>query len=243
LAKRLLRQNGLTTPDWVEAGENGLPVPSFSGPYIVKSVWEHASIGIDGSSVTEDPRKLDRIARRRQREFGGDWFAEAYIEGREFNLALLAGPDGVELLPPAEMLFIDYPQGKRRIVDYAAKWHADSFEFNNTVRRFEFGAEDKRLLVELEWIAKSCWRLFGLTGYARVDCRVDGAGRPWILEININPCLSPDAGFAAAADRAGLTLTDVVGRIVADLPRRQAAPAPKKIVESEPRALPSGRHS
>jgi D-alanine-D-alanine ligase len=62
--------------------------------------------------------------------------------------------------------------------------------------------------------ALACWRLFGLGGYARVDFRVDSSGRPWILEINANPCLSPDAGFLAAAGRAGLDATRVVERIV-----------------------------
>jgi D-alanine-D-alanine ligase len=242
-AKRLLRQNGIATPGWIEAGAGGLPAPGFAGPYIVKSVWEHASIGIDGGSVTEDARKLDRIARQRQRRFGGEWFAEAYIEGREFNLGLLASPEGVELLPPAEMLFVDYPADKRRIVDYAAKWHADSFEFRNTVRRFDFGPEDRPLLRELERIAKTCWRLFGLAGYARVDCRVDASGRPWVLEININPCLSPDAGFAAAAGRAGLNLRDVVARLVAGLPKKLSAPTPKNALVGEPRLLPTGGHS
>ncbi|MGH6933793.1 MAG: D-alanine--D-alanine ligase family protein [Dongiaceae bacterium] len=242
-AKRLLRLNGFLTPDWVEADDSGLPPPPFPGPYIVKSVWEHASIGIDETSVTDDARKLNGIARRRQRRLGGDWFAEAFIEGREFNLGLLAGRDGVELLPPAEMLFVDYPADKRRIVDYAAKWHADSFEFRNTVRRFEFGAQDQPLLAELERIAKTCWRLFGLNGYARVDFRVDGAGRPWVLEVNINPCLSPDAGFAAAAARAGLGLADVIGRIVADLPKRQPAPIPKPAEASAPQSMPVSQHS
>jgi D-alanine-D-alanine ligase len=195
-------------------------------------VWEHASIGIDEGSVVEAPHKAAMVARRRQRRYGGEWFAERYIEGREFNLSLLGGPDGVELLPPAEMLFLGYPANKRRIVDYAAKWHVGSFEFCNTVRRFDFGADEQPLLTELEAIAKSCWRLFGLRGYARVDCRVDAAGRPWVLEVNVNPCLSPDAGFAAAAERRGLDRAEAVRRIVADMPapaslvgRRQAATA------------------
>lgn len=218
LAKRLMASAGIPTPEWGAAAAQGLPAPGFAGPYIVKSVWEHASIGIDESSVVEEARRVAAVARKRQRRFGGEWFAERFVEGREFNLSLLGGADGVELLPPAEMLFVDYPAGKRRIVDYAAKWHAGSFEFCNTVRRFEFGEDDRTLLAELEAIARSCWRLFGLRGYARVDCRVDADGRPWVLEVNINPCLSPDAGFAAAAARRDLDLAAVAGRIIADVP-------------------------
>jgi D-alanine-D-alanine ligase len=223
LAKRLMASAGIPTPEWGAPAAQGLPAPGFAGPYIVKSVWEHASIGIDESSVVEDARKVAAIARKRQRRFGGEWFAERFVDGREFNLSLLGGVDGVELLPPAEMLFVDYPAGKRRIVDYAAKWHAGSFEFRNTVRRFEFGTDDRPLLQELEAIARSCWRLFGLRGYARVDCRVDADGRPWVLEININPCLSPDAGFAAAAARRELDLAAVAERIIADVPLMPAA--------------------
>jgi D-alanine-D-alanine ligase len=43
---------------------------------------------------------------------------------------------------------------------------------------------------------------------------VDEAGEPYILEINANPCLSPDAGFAAAAAQAGLGSDDVIRRIL-----------------------------
>ncbi len=226
LAKRFMSAAGIATPAWVEAGPQGLPLATFPGPYIVKSVWEHASIGLDDSSVVDDPRRVAAVARRRQRRFGGEWFAEAFIDGREFNLALLGHGDAVKLLPPAEMQFVDYPAGKRRIVDYAAKWHAGSFEFVNTVRRFEFAAADRRLLAALETIARRCWRLFGLSGYARVDCRVDADGQPWVLEVNINPCLSPDAGMIAAAARAGLDPTAVVGRIIAGMPgRSQSVPA------------------
>src|SRR5262249_32556101 len=228
LAKRLLAAAGIATPEWVELGAPGQPAPAFPGPYIVKSVWEHASIGIDDSSVVEEARKVAAVARRRQRRFGGEWFAERFIDGREFNLSLLGGRGEVELLPPAEMLFVDYPAGKRRIVDYAAKWHAGSFEFCNTVRRFEFGEADRTLVQQLEGIAKACWRLFGLRGYARIDCRVDADGQPWALEINVNPCLSPDAGFAAAAARRGLDLVAVVDRIVADVPARIAEPTAAK---------------
>lgn len=238
LSKRMLAGAGLPTAPWWEPPADFAGQPGFVGPYIVKSVWEHASIGIGEDSITADPRKLAGILRRRQRRFGGDWFVERFVDGREFNIAVLGGAadgagGGPEVLPPAEMTFVGFPEGKARIVDYAAKWHEDSFEYNNTVRRFDFGPEDAALIGSLREIALACWRLFGLTGYARVDFRVDAAGAPYVLEINVNPCLSPDAGFAAAAARAGLDREQVVERIVADLagapPPRRASPAPALI--------------
>ena len=68
--------------------------------------------------------------------------------------------------------------------------------------------------MELAALAFECWRLFGLRGYARVDFRVDREGRPWILEVNANPCLSADAGYMAAAAEAGLEPEEVVRRIL-----------------------------
>jgi len=61
------------------------------------------------------------------------------------------------------------------------------------------------------------WDLFGLKGYARIDLRVDENGNPWILEINANPCLSPDAGFYAATQKAGYLFPAVMNRIIEDI--------------------------
>src|SRR5690606_30659415 len=84
-------------------------------------------------------------------------------------------------------------------------------------------AADAPLLRQLSQIAKACWALFDLSGYARVDFRVDANGRPWVLEVNTNPCISPDGGFFAAASRAGLSLQDLLRRIIADMPSRPPA--------------------
>ncbi len=155
---------------------------------------------------------------KRRGSLGGACLAEAFIDGRELNLSLLAGVNGPEVLPPAEIRFDAYPPGKVRVVGYRSKWEEGSFEFNHTPRSFEFLETDAPLIAHLKELALKCWRLFNLRGYARVDFRVDREGRPWILEVNANPCLSPDAGFSAATLRAGLALPEVLQRIIGDLP-------------------------
>jgi D-alanine-D-alanine ligase len=216
LAKRMMAQAGIETPAWIDPDRLGGARAPFAGPYIVKSVWEHASIGLDQESIVSDPRRLGEIARKRRRTMGGEWFAEAFIDGREFNVSVIAGPRGPEVLPPAETRFIDFPPDKARIVDYSAKWDEQSFEYKNTVRSFELAPDDGPLVARIADRAKACWRLFGLSGYARVDFRVDAARTPFVLEINANPCISPDGGLVAAAERAGLNQVDLVARIIAD---------------------------
>lgn len=208
-AKRLLRAAGLPTPPWSETGHD----LHGASRAIVKSLTEHASLGIDAASVVDAAEAPAEVARRQAR-FGGRFFAEAYIDGREFNLSVIERDGQPYVLPPAEIDFVDYPDHRPRIVDYEAKWDAGSFAFDHTPRRFDFAPEDGLLLKQLQDLARRSWTLFGLHGYARVDFRVDAAGTPWILEINVNPCLSPDAGFAAAAARGGLDYDGMVAAIV-----------------------------
>src|SRR5262245_43410918 len=205
-AKKLLRQADIATPAV-------LGQPGDDGPWIVKSVFEHASLGLDDSSVVGEPAAAARILEARRAEFGGDWFAERYVPGRELNVA----PSGPRVLPVAELKFDAYPKGKPEIVGYAAKWDVDSFEYRHTVRSFDVEPE---LAARAERLALACWELFALDGYARVDYRVDASGFLFVLEVNANPSLSPDAGFAAALARAGLGDGDAIGWLSADARRR-----------------------
>ena len=216
LAKRWLQGAGLPVPAWVEPGDDDLP--AGTADWIVKSVWEHASIGLDANSLVRGRagRTVRELLPERARRLGGVCFAEHYIEGRECNLALLAGPHGPELLPPAEIVFDNFPPGMPRILDYRAKWDEQSFACSHTRRSFDFPPADGPLLARLGQLALACWRIFRLNGYARVDFRIDTTGAPWILEVNANPCLSPDAGFSAALERAGIPFGEAVRRIVVD---------------------------
>ena len=208
-AKGAMAAAGLPTPAWSLTGEGLEHLPRV----IVKAVAEHASLGIDESSVVPGAEARAEVARRTER-LGVAHFAEEYVDGREFNLALLEGPAGPEVLPPAETLFVGYPPDRPRIVDYEAKWVETSHAYNNTPRRFTFRDEEQALVEALKALALRAWALFGLSGYARVDFRVDRSGRPTILEVNTNPCIAPDAGFFAAAAQAGLSYAAMVARIV-----------------------------
>lgn len=238
LAKQFLQAAGLPTPAWIAVGQvsnlsnvgqvanlsfEGLPSDGSqdrlatcpTGKCIIKAVWEHASRGLDDENIlsAEPTEHVRQRLREYAARFGRPCFAEQFIEGREFNLSLLDGPEGPEALPPAEIDFSAFPPEKLRIVGHRAKWEEDSFEFHHTPRRFDFPPGDCALLDELRNLALACWRLFGLRGHVRVDFRVDPEGQPWILEVNTNPCLSPDAGYAAALDRAGIPFDTAIQRI------------------------------
>jgi D-alanine-D-alanine ligase len=215
IAKRLMAAAGIPTPDCIDLS---LPDPPAlkPGTYIVKSATEHASIGLEADCIIELNSAQDvlsaqeKFSRRfRSRAF----FAEAFIPGREFNLSILGGPVGPEVLAPAEIIFTNFGQNPA-IVGYSAKWNEDAPEYGNTQRSFDFTKQDRELLKDLRTTSLACWREFNLRGYARVDFRVDAENRVWVLEINANPCLTADAGFMAAAGRSGYEPHIVIDRIL-----------------------------
>jgi D-alanine-D-alanine ligase len=205
LAKRLLAAAGVRTPAAFAPGTR-------SGRWIVKSVWEHASLGLDDGAIVAAASAAQTVERRRA-DLGGDWFAEEFVPGRELNVALLAERSGPRALPVAEIRFDAFPADKPRILGYAAKWDTESFEYRNTPRTF---AVEPALAASLARLALDCWALFRLDGYARVDFRLDEHGAPWVLEVNANPCLSPDAGFAAALAEAGIGYEAALATLIDD---------------------------
>jgi D-alanine-D-alanine ligase len=214
IAKRILRSVGIPTPVSYSLAELRRGVEIVPGRYILKSVWEHASRGLDEDSVVRAGTSgvLLEALESKLPALADEGFAEQYIDGREFNLSVLCGA----ILPQAEIVFEGYERSKPKVVGYRAKWDEGSYEFHHTPRRYEFPHADKPLLIALDTLAMECWKVFGLRGYARVDFRVDEENRPYVLEVNTNPCLSPDAGFAAAVARAEITFTESVRRIVND---------------------------
>ncbi|MDH5552221.1 MAG: hypothetical protein OEX82_02710 [Nitrosomonas sp.] len=210
--KQMLLQAGLPTADFFCAKTEA----NFAGgPWIVKSDSEHASVGMSSDSVVQTVAEAKHTIEKKRLAFGGEWFAERFIDGREFNLSLLPIENGKpRILTPAEICFVNFPKDKPKIVDYAAKWDTESEVYQATQRSFAFAPGDKSLLLKLEHICHQCWQVFGLSGAARIDFRIDSTGSPWVLEINANPCLSSDAGFMVAAKKAELSAQDVIKKLL-----------------------------
>ena len=217
LAKAALEAAGLPVPRLVSA-RAGDGLSGLTGrPVIIKSLWEHASKGLEDDCVRSfaSHDALEAALAELRGRLGGACFAEEFIDGRELNLSVLERPGGPQVLPPAEIRFEGLPPGSQRMVGYRAKWAPGAAEYEGTQRSFEFPASDGPLLEELERLALRAFAAFELRGYARVDFRVDAAGAPYVLEVNANPCISPDAGFAWALDRAGIDYADAIDEIVA----------------------------
>lgn len=207
-AKKTMIANSLKTPYYLTGrNKNGK-----NRKFLLKSITEHSSFGLEEEKLEllDDIEKINKILSERK-----GFFAEEYIDGREFNISMIGGKIS-RVLPIAEMRFENYPQDKLKIIGENAKWNSGSFEDTHTIRSFDFPEEDKELLSELEKMCIKSWNVFNLNGYARIDFRVK-ENQPYILEINANPCLSPDAGFFAACKKADLSPSNVIEEIIRHL--------------------------
>jgi len=212
LTSKILKKAGINNPGGYSPSEVHKLVPG--NQYIIKPVWEDGSLGITHESVFTFTRDYEI----KLREFNDShWLIEDFIDGREFNISVIAGKNGPEVMPPAEMVFHNYEEGKPRIVDFRAKWEEGTFEYENTIRNFPGDKLNPVLRERIMSATLECWHEFGLRGYARVDMRVDKNDNPYVIEVNANPCLSPDSGVAAAVEYAGIPFTTVLERIIGDL--------------------------
>ncbi|MBE0660959.1 MAG: ATP-grasp domain-containing protein [Bacteroidales bacterium] len=217
LSKKIMQLAGIKTPAF---SINPDELKSrFSGQqFLLKSLWEHASFGMDEHNpVFIGNAEIIAESLTEKNKQHNTYFAEEYIEGREFNVSVIAGKNGPMVLPIAEIKFINYPDAKPKIVGYRAKWDEASFEYKNTVRHFVDETAEPDLCGRIRKICLQCWKEFSLKGYVRVDFRMDVNGQLYVLEINANPCISADSGFVAAATVQGLSQAEIVNLIINDL--------------------------
>jgi D-alanine-D-alanine ligase len=211
-AKDILRARGVPTPASCvierarDAAGVDLPYPLF-----VKLAHEDASVGIRHDNVVTSKRALVRRIKDLLEEYHQPVLIERYIEGREVNVTLL-GNARVAALPFHEIDFSKLPPDRPRIVSYAAKWDESSPEYKGTepvpVKELPLGTK-----AAIERAAIAAFRALELRDYGRVDFRVSEDGTPYVIDVNPNCDISPDAGVARAARAGGLKYPQLIGRI------------------------------
>jgi len=218
--KALLQQKGLPTPAWclVQQGEKLPDISELQFPLIVKPACEDASQGIGPASVVDSEAALRQRLAYVLKTYQQPALIEEFIAGRELNVTVLGG-EKLRALPLAEIVFDSGLE--RPMVCFDSKWRPDSPAFKGTrpVCPANLGARE-RLLVNL--VSMRAARLLGCRDYARVDIRLRDS-TPYILEVNANPDISPDAGVARAAAAEGLTYPQLIERILLDVSRRRKA--------------------
>ncbi|HDT13618.1 MAG TPA: D-alanine--D-alanine ligase [Candidatus Aminicenantes bacterium] len=219
-SKAVLRAAGLPTApaQLMFDGTEPLELPF---PLIVKPNAEDASLGIYPDSVVRDEASLRERARRCLEGYGPPVLVEAFVDGREFNVSVMEN-GGVTPLPVSEIDFSAMPKDMPRILGYEAKWFEDHPLYQKTPPVCPAPIGDG-LRAELQGLAAAAFRTLGCRDYARVDLRTDAKGRPFILEVNPNPDISENAGFARALTAAGIAYPEFWGLMVDNALGRRTA--------------------
>lgn len=219
LAKGLLQGAGLPTPESFVVESLPLPESRLELPVIAKLACQDASVGIHQASVCTNFLQLEERVRYLLDTYGPPVLVEEYIPGREFNVALLELPE-LQSLPPSEIVFPPERPGYWPILTYDGKWKPGQPEYDETPPRCPADLAP-RLAKRLDELARQAYRLMGCRDYARVDFRVRGA-EPYILEVNPNPDISPDAGFVTCLGAIGIQYEQFVVRLVEHARTRRA---------------------
>lgn len=180
-------------------------------PVIVKPVQSDGSLGINSYSVCRDMEQLKNQVAYIHGIYHQDALVEEYLDGREFNVSII-GDQAPEVLAISEIDFSGMPDGEPRIVSYRAKWDEESVMYNCTIPICP--AEiPKRQWERISDIALRSYQYIDCRDYARIDMRTDSRGNLYVIEVNPNPDISPQAGFARAARAAGYTYAEIILRI------------------------------
>jgi D-alanine-D-alanine ligase len=214
VANTLLARAGVPVPACGLGRRNVVP-EGLQLPVIVKPSGEDASVGIDGGAICTTRNAVRERLARMSEQFA-DVLVQEYIEGREFNVGFL----GSEVLPLSEISFERMPAGYWPIVSYAAKWAEGSPEYVGTDPVCP-ARVDPALADRIITVARRAWEVLGGgEGYGRVDLRVAADGTPYVLEVNPNPDLSSDAGFARMGEALGWQYDALIGRVVEETMHR-----------------------
>ncbi len=214
LSKKLLAYHRIPVPEF-EVFRMGRPIrrpKRLPFPLMVKSLTQEASIGISQASVVDTNDKLVERVTFIHESIGTAAIAERYIEGRELYVGIL-GNQVLQALPVWELFFTNMPEGAKRIATDRVKW---SVKYQ---KKYGIDSGPAKDLADgagqqIQHLCKRAYRALGLSGYARIDLRMDDAGHVWVLEANPNPQIARGEDFAESAAKAGMPYETTLQRII-----------------------------
>ena len=214
LSKKLLAYHRIPVPEFevVRMGRPARRPKRLSFPLMVKSLTQEASIGISQASVVDSDEKLKERVAFIHESIGTAAIVEQYVEGRELYVGIL-GNQVLQALPVWELFFTNMPEGARRIATDRVKW---SVKYQKKYGIDSGPASDLTApqAEAIHHVCKRAYRALELSGYARIDLRMDASGNVWVLEANPNPQIAKGEDFAASAEKIGLGYEAVLQRII-----------------------------
>ena len=215
LAKTLLAYHRIRVPEFAvfQIGRTARRPKRLQFPLIVKSLTKEASAGISQASVVSDDERLAERVRFIHETIQTDALVERYIPGRELYVGV-AGNQRLQVFPIWELLFTKMREGGLPIATDRVKW---SYAYRTKHGIKTAAAEDlpEGAADRIGHLCKRIYRTLGLSGYARIDFRMDEHGTVYVLEANPNPQLAYGEDFAESAERAGIDYAQLLERIIA----------------------------
>ncbi|HJU73184.1 MAG TPA: hypothetical protein VJ717_05520, partial [Gemmatimonadaceae bacterium] len=213
LAKKLLLYHRIRVPAFhvFPIGHQVKRPRALGFPLIVKSLTEHASLGISKASIVSTDEELAERVAFVHRRVETPALAEQFIAGREIYVGVL-GNDRLTALPVRELVFKNAAPDEPLIATERAK---HNLEYQKKHGIDQQAADDlpPNVASSIGHLSKRIYRILGLTGYARLDYRLGADGHLWFLEANPNPEIAQSEEFASAAKQAGIDYPDLLQRI------------------------------
>jgi D-alanine-D-alanine ligase len=213
LSKTLLAYHRIPVPEFmvVRMGRKVRRPKRLAFPLIVKSLTQEASIGISRASVVDDDERLTERVRFIHESIGTDAIVERFIHGREMYAGIV-GNLRLDVFPLWEMRWEKMPEDGRLIMTDRAKWNSKyQKKYGVMTGPAEVAPE---VAAKIQHLCKRVYRTLDLSGYARIDLRVDENGRVYVLEANPNPQLAYGEDFAESAEHGGLSYEALLQRIL-----------------------------
>lgn len=214
LAKKILAYHRIPCPDFAffPMGRTFKRNKRLAFPLIVKSVSQEASQGISQASIVDDDDKLRERVAFIHNSVGTDAIAERFIEGRELYVGVL-GNMRLQVFPVWELFLGGLPDEVQRIATARVKWNP-KYQKKYGITSGPAEGLPNGMQERIQHLAKRIYRALNLSGYARIDLRLDPDGKVYVLEANPNPEVAKPEDFAESAQEAGTPYADLLQRIL-----------------------------